>query len=214
MIRNLLNGFRLGFAYFSVGTVIAQAVIVPILFWKSVLTHEKCLRLVAHFQGIDTADLIQKEEELAKANAQEVKLNDLRSPLVVKRKEALNVGLAQVKSPEAEISLNQKQYDTVRAIFAKRLDDLEATKVTEARKTVIETLEVLDPELTKDLILLMIDDVGAKEVGEILAGIPRDRERKIKAEFTTPEEKEVLHKILSAYRSNEVTPASDEGEAL
>ena len=63
----------------------------------------------------------------------------------------------------------------------------------------IQTLEVLDPELTKDLILLMIDDVGAKEIGEILAGIPKERERKIKAEFTTPEENEVLHKILSAY---------------
>ena len=51
----------------------------------------------------------------------------------------------------------------------------------------------------KDLILLMIDDVGAKEIGEILAGIPKERERKIKAEFATPEENEVLHKILSAY---------------
>ena len=73
---------------------------------------------------------------------------------------------------------------------------------------------MLDPELTKDLILLMIDDVGAKEIGEILAGIPKERERKIKAEFTTPEEEKVLNTIFKALRSKEVTPASDEGEAL
>ena len=41
MMRNLLNGLRLGFAYFSVGTVIAQVVIVAIIFWKWGLTGEK-----------------------------------------------------------------------------------------------------------------------------------------------------------------------------
>ena len=84
----------------------------------------------------------------------------------------------------------------------------------EARETVIQTLEALDPELTKDLILLMIEDVGAKEVGEILDGMQKNRKTKIYAEFATPEEEKVLKTILSALRSKEVTPASDEGEAL
>ena len=197
MMRNLLNGLRLGFAYFSVGTVLAQVVIVVIIFWRWGLTGEKCTRLLAHFKGVDTIKLIVEQGKLAKAEGY-VKTNNSES-LVSKRKDALKKGIGKSKISETLISNNQEQYDTVRGIFAKRLDELEATKVTEARKTVIQTLEVLDPELTKDLILLMIDDVGAKEVGEILAGIPRDRERKIKAEFTTPEENEVLHKILSAY---------------
>ncbi len=197
MMRKLLNGLRLGFAYFSVGTVIAQVVIVVLIFWKWGLTGEKCTRLLAHFQGVDAVELIVEQGKLAKAEGY-VKTNNSES-LVSKRKDALKKGIGKSKISETLISNNQEQYDTVRGIFAKRLDELEATKVTEARKTVIQTLEVLDPELTKDLILLMIDDVGAKEIGEILAGIPKERERKIKAEFTTPEENEVLHKILSAY---------------
>ena len=197
MMRNLLNGLRLGFAYFSVGTVLAQVVIVVIIFWRWGLTGEKCTRLLAHFKGVDTIKLIVEQGKLAKAEGY-VKTNNSES-LVSKRKDALKKGIGKSKISETLISNNQKQYDTVRGIFAKRLDELEATKVIEARKTVIQTLEVLDPELTKDLILLMIDDVGAKEIGEILAGIPKERERKIKAEFTTPEENEVLHKILSAY---------------
>ena len=197
MMRNLLNGLRLGFAYFSVGTVLAQVVIVVIIFWRWGLTGEKCTRLLAHFQGVDTIGLIVEQGKLAKAEG-DAKTNNSES-LVSKRKDALKKGIGKSKISEISISNNQKQYDTVQGIFAKRLDELEATKVIEARKTVIQTLEVLDPELTKDLILLMIDDVGAKEIGEILAGIPKERERKIKAEFTTPEENEVLHKILSAY---------------
>ena len=197
MMRKLLNGLRLGFAYFSVGTVIAQMVIFVLIFWKWGLTGEKCTRLLAHFQGVDAVELIVEQGKLAKAEGY-VKTNNSES-LVSKRKDALKKGIGKSKISETLISNNQKQYDTVQGIFAKRLDELEATKVIEARKTVIQTLEVLDPELTKDLILLMIDDVGAKEIGEILAGIPKERERKIKAEFTTPEENEVLHKILSAY---------------
>ena len=197
MMRKLLNGLRLGFAYFSVGTVIAQVVIVVLIFWKWGLTGEKCTRLLAHFQGVDAVELIVEQGKLAKAEGY-VKTNNSES-LVSKRKDALKKGIGKSKISETLIGNDQKQYDTVRGIFAKRLDELEATKVIEARKTVIQTLEVLDPELTKDLILLMIDDVGAKEIGEILAGIPKERERKIKAEFTTPEENEVLHKILSAY---------------
>ena len=212
MMRNLLNGLRLGFAYFSVGTVIAQVVIVAIIFWKWGLTAEKYTRLMAHFRGVNTVELIVEQGKLAKAEG-DAKTNNSES-LVSMRNKALEQGIGKSKISENLFSGNQKQYDTVRAIFTKRLDELEATKVIEARETVVETLEALDPELTKDLILLMIEDVGAKEVGEILDGMPKNRKTKIYAEFTTPEEEKVLNTIFKALRSKEVTPASDEGEAL
>ena len=212
MMRNLLNGLRLGFAYFSVGTVIAQVVIVAVIFWKWGLTAEKYTRLMAHFRGVNTVELIVEQGKLAKAEG-DAKTNNSES-LVSMRNKALEQGIGKSKFSEKLFSGNQKQYDTVRAIFKKRLDELEATKVIEARETVIETLEALDPELTKDLILLMIEDVGAKEVGEILDGMPKNRKTKIYAEFTTPEEEKVLNTIFKALRSKEVTPASDEGEAL
>ena len=212
MMRNLLNGLRLGFAYFSVGTVIAQVVIVAVIFWKWGLTAEKYTRLMAHFRGVNTVKLIAEQGKLAKAEG-DAKTNNSES-LVSMRNKALEQGIGKSKISESLFSGNQKQYDTVRAIFKKRLDELEATKVIEARETVIETLEALDPELTKDLILLMIEDVGAKEVGEILDGMPKNRKTKIYAEFTTPEEEKVLNTIFKALRSKEVTPASDEGEAL
>ena len=212
MMRKLLNGLRLGFAYFSVGTVIAQVVIVAVIFWKWGLTAEKYTRLMAHFRGVNTVKLIVEQGKLAKAEG-DAKTNNSES-LVSMRNKALEQGIGKSKISENLFSGNQKQYDTVRAIFKKRLDELEATKVIEARETVIETLEALDPELTKDLILLMIEDVGAKEVGEILDGMPKNRKTKIYAEFTTPEEEKVLNTIFKALRSKEVTPASDEGEAL
>ena len=167
---------------------------------------------MAHFQGVDTVELIVEQGKLAKAEG-DAKTDNSKS-LVSLRKKALEQGIGKSKISEKLISGNQKQYDTVRAIFAKRLDELEAKKVIEARETVIQTLEALDPELTKDLILLMIEDVGAKEVGEILDGMQKNRKTKIYAEFATPEEEKVLKTILSALRSKEVTPASDEGEAL
>ncbi|MEC8241252.1 MAG: hypothetical protein VX034_12075, partial [Planctomycetota bacterium] len=141
MMRNLLNGLRLGFAYFSVGTVIAQVVIVAIILWKWGLTKEKYTRLMAHFQGVDTVELIVEQGKLAKAEG-DAKTDNSKS-LVSLRKKALEQGIGKSKISEKLISGNQKQYDTVRAIFAKRLDELEATKVIEARETVIQTLEAL-----------------------------------------------------------------------
>ena len=214
MIRNLLNGFRLGFAYFSVGTVIAQVVIVASLFWKSGLTPEKYNRLLAHLRGIDTLDLIVKEGEVAKAREQEAKVADLQSPLVVKRKEALKIGLDQVKISEALISGNRKQYDKIRTIFTKRLNELEVAKVTQARKTVQQTLEVIDPELAKDLIMQILEDGGAEATTAIIVEMPADRQKKIFAEFTTPEELEAVNQLLSQLRMEKVVPTSNEGVAL
>ena len=214
MIRNLLNGFRLGFAYFSVGTVIAQVVIVASLFWKSGLTPEKYNRLIAHLRGIDTLDLIVKEGEVAKAREQEAKVADLQSPLVVKRKEALKIGLDQVKISEALISGNRKQYDKIRTIFTKRLNELEVAKVTQARKTVQQTLEVIDPELAKDLIMQILEDGGAEATTAIIIEMPADRQKKIFAEFTTPEELEAVNQLLSQLRMEKVVPTSNEGVAL
>ena len=214
MIRKLLNGFRLGFAYFSVGTVIAQVVIVASLFWKSGLTNEKYNRLLAHLRGVDTLDLIVKEGEVAKARGQEAKVADLQSPLVVKRKEALKIGLDQVKISEALISGNRKQYDKIRTIFTKRLNELEAAKVTQARKTVQQTLEVIDPELAKDLIMQILEDGGAEATTAIIIEMPADRQKKIFAEFTTPEELEVVNQLLSQLRMEKVVPTSNEGVAL
>lgn len=214
MIRNLLNGFRLGFAYFSVGTVIAQVVIVASLFWKSGLTPEKYNRLIAHLRGIDTLDLIVKEGEVAKAREQEAKVADLQSPLVVKRKEALKIGLDQVKISEALISGNRKQYDKIRTIFTKRLNELEVAKVTQARKTVQQTLEVIDPELAKDLIMQILEDGGAEATTAIIVEMPADRQKKIFAEFTTPEELEAVNQLLSQLRMEKVVPTSNEGVAL
>ena len=214
MIRNLLNGFRLGFAYFSVGTVIAQVVIVASLFWKSGLTPEKYNRLIAHLRGIDTLDLIVKEGEVAKAREQEAKVADLQSPLVVKRKEALKIGLDQVKISEALISGNRKQYDKIRTIFTKRLNELEVAKVTQARKTVQQTLEVIDPELAKDLIMQILEDAGAEATTVIIVEMPADRQKKIFAEFTTPEELEAVNQLLSQLRMEKVVPTSNEGVAL
>ena len=214
MIRKLLNGFRLGFAYFSVGTVIAQVVIVASLFWKSGLTNEKYNRLLAHLRGVDTLDLIVKEGEVAKARGQEAKVADLQSPLVVKRKEALKIGLEQVKISEALISGNRKQYDKIRTIFTKRLNELEAAKVTQARKTVQQTLEVIDPELAKDLIMQILEGGGAEATTAIIIEMPADRQKKIFAEFTTPEELEVVNQLLSQLRMEKVVPTSNEGVAL
>ena len=96
MMRNLLNGLRLGFAYFSVGTVIAQVVIVAVIFWKWGLTAEKYTRLMAHFRGVNTVKLIAEQGKLAKAEG-DAKTNNSES-LVSMRKKALEQGIGKSKT--------------------------------------------------------------------------------------------------------------------
>jgi len=200
MIRRMLWAFRFGFAYLSVGTVITQLVIVGVIWWKGALTNEKRLRLLAHYHGVDVFELMKEERALAASAQQKQRSDNQQSPLLTVRKEALGIGLGQVKNSETRISGDRQRYDKIRDIFDARLEELETAKITQARTTVQQTFEVIDPALAKDLIIQILNEGGAEDAAAIMVQMPADRQKKIFAEFTSPEEMRRMNEILARLR--------------
>ena len=200
MIRRMLWAFRFGFAYLSVGTVITQLVIVGVIWWKGALTNEKRLRLLAYYHGVDVFELMKEERALAASAQQKQRSDNQQSPLLTVRKEALGIGLGQVKNSETRISGDRQRYDKIRDIFDARLEELETAKITQARTTVQQTFEVIDPALAKDLIIQILNEGGAEDAAAIMVQMPADRQKKIFAEFTSPEEMRRMNEILARLR--------------
>lgn len=200
MIRRMLWAFRFGFAYLSVGTVITQLVIVGVIWWKGALTNEKRLRLLAHYHGVDVFELMKEERALAASAQQKQRSDNQQSPLLTVRKEALGIGLGQVKNSETRISGDRQRYDKIRDIFDARLEELETAKITQARTTVQQTFEVIEPALAKDLIIQILNEGGAEDAVAIMVQMPADRQKKIFAEFTSPEEMRRMNEILARLR--------------
>lgn len=200
MIRRMLWAFRFGFAYLSVGTVITQLVIVGVIWWKGALTNEKRLLLLAYYHGVDVFELMKEERALAASAQQKQRSDNQQSPLLTVRKEALGIGLGQVKNSETRISGDRQRYDKIRDIFDARLEELETAKITQARTTVQQTFEVIDPALAKDLIIQILNEGGAEDAAAIMVQMPADRQKKIFAEFTSPEEMRRMNEILARLR--------------
>lgn len=200
MIRRMLWAFRFGFAYLSVGTVITQLVIVGVIWWKGALTNEKRLRLLAYYHGVDVFELMKEERALAASAQQKQRSDNQQSPLLTVRKEALGIGLGQVKNSETRISGDRQRYDKIRDIFDARLEELETAKITQARTTVQQTFEVIDPALARDLIIQILNEGGAEDAAAIMVQMPADRQKKIFAEFTSPEEMRRMNEILARLR--------------
>ena len=211
MMRRLLGIFRSSFIYFSVGTVITQLVVVSVIWWKGGLTEEKRLRLLAHFQGVDVFELMQEEKALAATEQQQQRSVSQQSPLLNVRNEALGIGLGQVKNAETRISGERQRYDKIRDIFDARLEELESSKIQQARATVQQTLEVVDPVLAKDLIIQVLNEGGAEDATAIMVQMPADRQKKIFAEFTSPEEVRRMNEILARLRDGTISNLNNPG---
>jgi hypothetical protein len=211
MMRRLLGVARSGFVYFSVGTVITQLVIVGVIWWKGALTAEKRLRLLAHFQGVDVFELMQEEKALAATEQQQERSAIQQSPLLSVRNDALGIGLGQVKNAETRISGERQRYDKIRDIFDARLEELESSKIQQARATVQQTLEVIDPVLAKDLIIQILSEGGAEDATAIMVQMPADRQKKIFAEFTSPEEVRRMNDILARLRDGTINNLNNPG---
>jgi hypothetical protein len=211
MIRRILWAFRVGVAYISVGTVITQLVILGVIWWKGALTEEKRLRLLAHFHGVNVFELMQEEKALAASAQQQERSNNQQSPLLMVRKEALGIGLGQVRNTETRISGERQRYDKIRDIFDARLEDLENSKIKQSRATVQQTLEVIDPVLAKDLIIQILSEGGAEDATAIMVQMPADRQKKIFAEFTSPEEVKRMNEILARLRDGTISNLNNPG---
>lgn len=199
-------------AYGAVATVAAQAALVGLLWSDGALTPQKIRKYAAILYGFDLATT--PLENSVAASAQPPERSRTREEMLAERvqantalatrQQAIGIGTTDIHGLVQQVSTKRERYQIVKQGFGDLLKQLENDVRTTAIQRVQATLEVVQPQQSKDLMMAMLqdqsvpgDDVLA-DVLTIIRGLPQDKVKKIFGEFKTEAERAELHRILVA----------------
>lgn len=209
MIMKLLRGLMTLTSYFCLATVIAEAAFLGALWTKGGFESQRRLRLWSYLFEVDRnqiRDTVAQEEEAAR-----LKVNQT-DRLGTMRRDAESEGATQLALLEAQLLDERIRYESMRDVFETRLDQLETQQRGGSTTLVRETLEALDPALAKNMLVEFLDEGALDDVVNMLIAMPPDRQRKIFAEFQSPEEILQMNDILLRIRSlSEPEPVTGTG---
>jgi len=199
MIVRTLQALGLLFGYICVATVLSQCAVVGSLWANGGFDSDRRLRLAAYFSGVDRQAM---RDELIADQAAAVAAAGRVDRLGTMRRQAMAASSDQVRMLEAQLLGERQRYETIRGMFESRLDQLEVQRTAAAIDTVRETLEVLDPETSKNVLMEFLDDGAIEDVVTIVTRMPADRQRKIFGEFRSAIEVQQLNDVLLRIRGN------------
>lgn len=96
----------------------------------------------------------------------------------------------------ADVKLQRERFDERRTLWERSLEESRKGFQDEGLKEVQRTLQALEAEQSKELLLRMYDDEEIDDVVNIIQAMPIDKRKDILAEFATPDETDKLHEIL------------------
>jgi hypothetical protein len=208
-----LRGMGLLLVWFCVGTVLAQAVLLGMLWWKGAIGDGRVLAMYAALHGIvpesdgsgrgPAADPNPEQLSLAEV-AQRRMLTSLDLDL---RETALDKWLADLRNIRSEIETEDDRLNLWKETFDIRLKKMESTALDTSLLEVQKTLEAIQPKQAKEQILKMLDDApdghneqAMQDIVKILKAMPLDKRRKILGEFKSEDEATTLAEILKEIR--------------
>jgi hypothetical protein len=212
-VKKYLRGLGLLLVWFCIGTVLAQAIWIGMLWWKGAFADERVLAMYAALHGIfpesdaaatgPAADPNQEQLSLVEV-AQRRMLSSLDLDL---RETALDKGLADLRNIRAQIETEDQRLNLWKETFDIRLKKMESTALEVSLLEVQKTLEAIQPKQAKEQILKMLDDSpdgrnehAMQDIVKILKAMPLDKRRKILGEFKSEDEVTTLAEILKEIR--------------
>ncbi|MCA9107029.1 MAG: hypothetical protein R3B96_09005 [Pirellulaceae bacterium] len=206
MIKRLLKFLWVLFAYACLATVIAQVAIGAALWNKGGFDSERRVRLWSYLFEVDRQAIRQEVEQAQAAARSQANYTDRLGTV---RRNAETKGIEQLRILETQLLEERTRYESMRDVFESRLTDLENRQRVGSVGLVRETLEILDPAQAKTILVRFLDEGALDDVVTMLVGMPPDRQRKIFAEFKSPEEVLQMNDILLRIRSQ--SEANSEG---
>ncbi len=206
-MSRLLQLMMAAVLYFSLGTLIAEVVIVAHVWSKWNLNREKIARLVEVARGVEqqatAAPAKPADEESApeQPSFQQVlearAVKDLNLQL---REQALTNALAQLQSEQERFAQREKQFQADRAAFETQLAAAAKNAQSAGQQEVRRILESIKPKQAKELLQSMLENKEQDDVVTLLAGMTESKRAKILAEFKTPEETKNIEEVLRRIR--------------
>ena len=210
MLRTLFGTVPLGLACVCIATTAIQATAVAALWAGGAVTKDKLVRYAAVIYGLDLTEVRGGEDDdPSEDDTREMTRDEIldsrvkSSPLLGDRQTAVVQGTDDTHILFQRLQSDTERFDQLRSRFDTHLAQLELDIRANAIKDLRETLEILQPRQSKDLLLRMLSDEGldaeddvVADVVTIIKGLPQDKLKKLMGEFKTATEQEKLHRIL------------------
>jgi len=206
----------MGLLYFCVATVLAQGVVLAMLWWKGAFSDDRMTAMFAALHGIHPetagADAAAKAKE--DSNHEQPSLEDISKKRLLAsldlslRETTLDKSLIDLRTLEQQVATDFERLKVLKEGMDKKLDDVKTAVMDEALQELLQTLMAISPKQAKEQILKMLtttDGSDAKVMNDVvrmLKAMPLDKRKKILGEFKTAPESEKLAKILEAIRTS------------
>ena len=215
-MKKLFGAMGLGLTYFCIGTVLFQAVVVGMLWWKGVLADDRRLGMLAALRGVTPEAVALKNAKSSRKelpNQEEPSLEQLAQKRALAsldltlRESAIDKSLVDLRNIESRVQDERAKLNQWKEAFDKKLEIIEAKTLDSSLLEVQRTLEAISPKQAKDQILKMLEDspdgVNEKAMSDIvriMKAMPLDKRRKVLAEFKSEKEADTLAEILKEIR--------------
>lgn len=209
-----------GLLYFCVATVLAQAVVAGMLWWKGAFADDRVVAMFAALHGIHperpgeekAATAAQEEHPHEQPSLEEISQQRLLASLDLSLRETtLDKALLDLRTLEQQIVTENKRLEQWQDGMDQRIARAENTVLESSLLEVQQTLMVMSPKQAKEQILKMLSpgpdgkDIRAmNDVVRMFKTMPLDRRKKIMGEFKTAQESEKLKDILCEMRLSPV----------
>jgi len=209
----------MGLLYFCVATVLAQIVLVGMLWWKGAFSDDRAVAMFAALHGIHpqspgAAAAAKGKDDHAheQPSLEEISKQRLLTGLDLSLREtALDKSLIDLRMLESQIATENQRLQQWQEGMDKRIARAENTVLETSLLELQQTLEAISPKQAKEQILKMLGTTAAEadpramnDVVRILKAMPLDKRKKILGEFKTAPESEKLADILREIRLSPV----------
>ncbi|MCE9525003.1 MAG: hypothetical protein K8R36_03000 [Planctomycetales bacterium] len=210
----------MGLLCFCVATVLAQAVVMGMLWWKGAFSDDRVVAMFAALHGIHpekpgeekTATAAKEGHPHEQPSLEEISKQRLLASLDLSLRETtLDKALMDLRTLEQQIVTENKRLEQWQDGMDQRIARAENTVLESSLLEVQQTLMVMSPKQAKEQILKMLlpgpdgNDVRAmNDVVRMFKAMPLDRRKKIMGEFKTAQESEKLKDILGEMRLSPV----------
>lgn len=201
-----------GLAAFCVATVLTQVILLSYFLMRGTLNRNSAIQLIALVNGIDVSGMRLQEIYRQSEDYEQPSYNEILTQRKMMSLD-MDVRLRSQQEFRDELSImltdlrtDQDRFSDRLLAFRNELKELSEEAQDNGLQDVQRTLQSLDPEQAKEQLLIMYNDKRIDDVVTILQAMSTDARKDILAEFTTPDDVDILADVLR--RISEGMPVS------
>jgi flagellar motility protein MotE (MotC chaperone) len=192
---------------FSLGTLIAEGIIVGYVWSKWHLNREKIARLVDVARGIEQQSAggpapskVDEPGPEQPSFDQVIEARAVKDKNLQLREQALASALAELQAEQDKLAGREKQFKLDRTDYETKLAAAAQNAKASGQEEVRRIFQTIKPKQAKELLQSMLDNKEQDEVVALLSGMTDSKRAKILAEFKTSDETKKIEEVLRQIR--------------